>query len=114
MDASVLSVGTIVEISEAKFMITGYRMVESDGMVGLAYLIVPYPLGYVGIDSVSLISADANYRVVTAGLTTGESQSFTEMLAKAWEEGKETPFEVYAQTMSERYSEADEEGEEDE
>lgn len=113
MDVSVLGVGAIVEINEAKFMITGYRLVETDGMVGLAYLIVPYPLGYVGVDSVSLISADADYRVVAPEFISEESQTFNEMLVRAWDEGKKTSFEAYAQVMSERYFEA-EEGEEDE
>ncbi len=114
MDLLVLGVGTIIEINEAKFMIAGYRLVDNDDMVGLAYLVVPYPLGYVGIDSVSLISAGVGYRVVAAGFSTNESQAFNEMLAKAWDEGKETPFDMYARTMRERYSEVEEEGEEDE
>lgn len=62
--AQTLAVGTVVEFGGRRLMVVGYNMVEDEGHVGLAYLVVPCPLGYVSPDSMLVVRA----RELEAGL----------------------------------------------
>lgn len=113
-DDGVLGVGSIVDVEGTKLMVSGYRLVEDSGMVALAYVVLPYPLGYVSEGSVSLLSTEPKPTVVRGGFAGEGSDDLLQMLKKAREEGASTPFEDYASAMSQLYGELSARGEDDE
>lgn len=95
------AVGSILAIQDDKFMVCGYRPIEQDGMVGMGYLLLPYPLGFMDIESFSLVSADADYPVVHEGFRNVDAEGFDAMLEKARAVGRETTMDEFAAVAAE-------------
>jgi len=94
-----LSIGTIVERDGKRLMVVGYNLVDEDGHVGLAYLLVPCPLGFVRPDSFVLLSANDFGHVVTKGYSSKEVVAFCSSLNEVRTNGIAISFEEYRTTM---------------
>lgn len=77
-----LAVGTIVAIQDNKFMVCGYRPYDNEGKVGMGHLLVPYPMGFMNAESLSLVSSDTVFPVVHEGFRNEDGESYDRMLEK--------------------------------
>lgn len=50
-------IGTVVELGKRRFVVVGHRMVRDGVGVGVGYVLVPYPLGFVDVESLSVVPA---------------------------------------------------------
>ena len=87
------SVGSVIDIKGGKFVVCGYRPYDMDGMVGMGYLLLPYPLGYRNLDSFSLVSADTDYPVVHEGYRNADAEAYDRLLEQTRAHGREVRFD---------------------
>lgn len=104
------AVGSIIAIQENKFMVCGYRAAErEDGTVGMGYLLIPYPFGFVNMDSFSLVPFDRTYEVVHEGHRTAEVTELEQLLQGVNEDGRDITAEEFRAAAIELDAELDEE-----
>ena len=84
------AIGSVIDIHGGKFVICGYRPFDNAGMVGMGYLVVPYPLGFVDVDSFSVVAADTYYPVVHEGYCNKDSEDYDHLLEQVRTYGRET------------------------
>jgi hypothetical protein len=94
-----LCIGTVVERNGKRLMVAGYNLVDEDGHVGLAYLLVPCPLGFVQPDSFVLLSATDYGHVSNEGYKNKDVMAFCSSLDELRLNGASIPFEEYRNTM---------------
>lgn len=78
MNNKCLSVGTIIENENHLFMIIGYYFGKIDGKLCNRYVIVKYPLGYMGDENTAIIPVDEEYKVVFEGALDEDERNFVE------------------------------------
>lgn len=66
MAKTTLPVGSVVETGHGKALIVGCTFTEKNDKMKKTYMIVPYPAGYAGEDSLRLIEAE-NVQLVSDG-----------------------------------------------
>lgn len=76
-------IGSVVRIQESKFVIVGHRMAREDDKVGVCYVLVPYPLGFMKADSLTLTPASKVDEVLCAGFTNSEGLEYLSELESA-------------------------------
>lgn len=96
---SVYGIGTLLEIEQTLQLVVGYRMLNENDHLSLRYLVIPYPLGFMSLDSLALVQDNPGYKVVSEGYSTDSRASYIQMLAKAAETGKSTSPDVYYAAM---------------
>ncbi len=70
-------------------MVCGYNPYErEDGSVGFGYVLVPYPLGFVNVDSLSLVDVEQEYPVVHEGYCNEAAEQAVQLIQSAHESGK--------------------------
>lgn len=57
--AELVGIGGVVSIGERRFVVVGHRIAPDGETMGPGYLVVPYPLGFVDAESLSLVPASA-------------------------------------------------------
>lgn len=67
---SYLPVGTLIDIHGIKSMIIGYDNHELNNKIQDGYLIVKFPIGFTGIDSIAFIPADEKFDIINIGFNT--------------------------------------------
>lgn len=87
------AVGSVIDIKGGKFVVCGYRPFDNDGKVGMGYLLVPYPLGFVNLDSFSLVSSENDYPTIHEGFRSEDAESYDRLLEQARTYGRETAFD---------------------
>lgn len=87
------AVGSVIDIKGGKFVVCGYRPFDDGGKVGMGYLLVPYPLGFMNLDSFSLVSSETDYPVVHEGFRNEDNEKYDRLLEQARTLGRETTFE---------------------
>ena len=87
------AVGSVIDIRGSRFVVCGYRPFDKDGTVDVGYLLVPYPLGFVSLDSFSLVTADTDYPVVYEGFRNEDAERYDGLLEQTRTLGQETAFE---------------------
>ena len=70
------AVGSVIAIQDKKFMVCGYRPIEQDDGIGMGYLLLPYPLGFMDTSSFSLVSSDADYPTVFEGFRNEDAEQY--------------------------------------
>lgn len=70
-------------------------MTREDDAVGLGYVVVPYPLGFVSADSISLVLADRVGEVVADGLTDEAGAAHLTQLEELVRANAGIPYEEY-------------------
>ena len=96
-----LAVGSAVIIGSNTFIVCGYRPIEQDGHVDMGYLLVPYPLGYVNIDSLSLVTADNDYPVAHTGFRNNDAQAYDCLLEQVRDLGRNVTAEAVVAIVNE-------------
>ena len=69
-------IGSVLEIAGKRFVAVGHRVARDGDQMGLGYLVVPYPLGYVTPMSISLVPASAVSSVVHEGYANDQGASY--------------------------------------
>ena len=83
------AIGSVIAIQENKFVVCGYNPYErEDGSVGFGYVLVPYPLGFVNVDSLSLVDVERAYPVVHEGYKNEAAEEADQVLEAARESSK--------------------------
>ena len=80
-------------------MVVGHRLARDDQQIGLCYLLVPYPLGYINPQSLSITPAGKIDEVVFTGLTTNEGRDYLEALSSTLESAKGVAYHDYADAV---------------
>lgn len=73
-------VGTLLVCGDQPFMVCGYRFIEQDERLLPCYVMVPYPLGYINENSLSLVDATINRKVIATGLNNDAQTRFNNAL----------------------------------
>lgn len=81
-DNRILTLGSLIGAEGGAQMISGYRLIDDGGVVGVGYICVPYPLGFMDDDSIILVRATD----VTQVYFEGHEDPSAQMLAKSLEE----------------------------
>ena len=75
-------------------------MTRDGERLGVGYVVVPYPLGFVGEESLSLVPASAGSEVVAEGLSSEAGVDYLAQLEELARVEAETPYEAYAQGIA--------------
>lgn len=87
-------IGTAIRVGdESTFVVVGYRLHEEDGMACLAYLLIPYPLGYLDERSFCSAPIDVKHEVLFEGYLDETTQSYLARLANLNEKTKQVSYE---------------------
>ena len=74
-------------------------MCRDGAQVGMGYVVVPYPLGFVGINSLSVVPARAVGRVAADGLMTDVGRAHLGELEKLARESEGISYNEYADNV---------------
>ena len=73
---SLHTVGSLVEAGGAIRMVCGYRLIDDDGKIGVGYILVPYPLGFIDEGSVTMTPANRIGQAFFEGQRSEEALAF--------------------------------------
>ena len=104
----IAGVGSMIRVKDSLLMVCGYRVVDEDGHVGLAHLAVPYPYGFVGEESLVVLTDEVDREVVFEGYESDESIAMQRLLADVKEQGREVAFGEYVEAMGKLVASEDE------
>lgn len=74
------TVGSLVEADGAIRMVCGYRLIDDAGKVGVGYILVPYPLGFIDRASITMTPASRVGQVFFEGSRSEEALTFIQPL----------------------------------
>lgn len=106
------AVGSVIDIKGRKFVVCGHRPLNDNGLFGMGYLLVPYPLGYTRPQSFSLVSAETEYPVVHEGYRNEDAEAIDQLLEQMRTYGRETSYDEVVAVLERRAQGAAAEGEE--
>lgn len=75
MSEKLCSIGSVVKYQNNKLLIVGIKYSENDNQYYKKYLAITFPLGYLGPNSVRVLT-DTEFEVVNYGYESKELQSF--------------------------------------
>lgn len=93
--ASLQAIGSVVTIGERRYVVAGHRLVRDGEGMGPGYVLVPYPLGFVGAESLALVAASQVGEVVHEGLATDDGTAYLEQFEALAAESASIPSEVF-------------------
>lgn len=68
--AELHAIGTVVSVDERRYVVVGHRLVPDGAGMAAGYVLVPYPLGFVDADSLSVVAVRRVDKVVAEGFET--------------------------------------------
>lgn len=80
--ASLCPIGSVVQVGARRLVVVGHRFVPDGDTVGVGYLLVPYPLGFVGTESLSVVPASRVTEVASEGLANEDGAAYLEELGE--------------------------------
>lgn len=98
--AELQPLGTVVQIGERRYVVAGHRMTRDGEGMGIGYVVVPYPLGFVSADSLVLVPASQVSEIVAAGYANEVSDAYLARYDELAAESAEIPYEAYAHNVS--------------
>ncbi len=112
-------IGTAIRVGdESTFVVAGYRLHEEGDMTGLAYLLIPYPLGYLDERSFCSSTIDIKHEVLFEGYADDVTRAYLMRLAELDEKARQASYEdimllmealrLYLDEPSEEEGDADE------
>ena len=90
----------MVQIGERRYVVAGHRMTREGEGMGIGYVVVPYPLGFVGAESLALVPSSEVSEVVAAGYANEANDAYLDGYAALALESADIPFEAYAHTAT--------------
>ena len=96
----IVPIGSVVRIAGRQFIVTGYQPIEDHSAVALAYVLLPYPMGFIRRDNFLLCPARSVEEVVSAGYMDERGERYLKNLEAFAESGKEADYEEFVQFMS--------------
>ncbi len=92
-------IGSIVRVQDVLLVVVGHRMARDEQEIGLCYLLVPYPLGFVRAQNLSITPVRKVDEVVFTGLCTEEGMNYLAGLSEAAESAKGVGYHDYADAV---------------
>lgn len=74
------TVGSLVEADGVIRMVCGYRLIDDNGTIGVGYILVPYPFGFIDESSISMLPASRIGQVFSEGSRDEEALAFVQPL----------------------------------
>lgn len=99
MQGDLAPIGSIVRVRDVLLVVAGHRLARDDQHMGLCYLLVPYPLGFISAQSLSITPASKIDEVLFTGLNTNEGQEYLGALSSALESIKGVGYHDYADAV---------------
>ena len=75
-----LTIGSVIKYEDAKLMIAGHRADKATNKY--SYVVVPYPIGFVGKEKMFSIEADKEFEVIHEGYNTARGEKYMSQLGK--------------------------------
>lgn len=97
--AELASIGSVVRIHESKFVVIGHRMARDELNIGMCYILVPYPLGFVDASSLSLTPIGRVDTVLAQGYCPDAGMEYLDELSKLVEESEGIRYDDYADAV---------------
>ena len=97
--ANIFAIGSVIRVENQRFVVVGHRMTRDDQLVGLGYLVVPYPLGFVEMDNLTVIPASRVDALVCAGLDNKEGQDYLAELDAVVQQSAGMGYDDYADAV---------------
>lgn len=88
----VLPIGSVLRLGGKQFVAVGYRPVEKDGTVALAYILFPWPLGFLNGQSVYLYPVSEAAEVLAEGYQSKDGNRFLKKMEDIDEKGKDVDY----------------------
>lgn len=88
----VLPIGSVFRLGGKQFVAVGYRPVEKDGAVALAYILFPWPLGFLNRQSVYLCPVSEASEALAEGYQSEAGDRFLRKMEEIEEKGKEADY----------------------
>ena len=99
MSAEFAPIGSVVRIKDVRLVVIGHRMARDGESIGMCYLLVPYPLGFVDASSLSLTPASKIDEVVSRGYETDEGNEYLTGLQGMAESAKGVGYDDFADAV---------------
>ena len=97
--ANLAPIGSIVRVKDVLLVVVGHRMARDEQAIGLCYVLVPYPLGFVSAANLSLMPVRLVDEVVCAGYVTDEGTKYLEELSDVAESAEGVGYHDYADAV---------------
>ena len=97
--SSLQPLGSVLAIGARRFVVVGHRMTPDGATTGAGYVLVPYPLGFVTTESLTVVPASVVDEVVSTGFSNDATATYLaefEALARA---NAAVPFSEYAESV---------------
>lgn len=92
-------IGSIVRVQDVLLVVVGHRMARDENNVGMCYMLVPYPLGFVTVSSLSLTPVSKIDEVVEEGLHTSEGDEYLASMEELMAQAEGLDYDAYADAV---------------
>lgn len=86
-------------IDARRFVVVGHRLTRDGELVGAGYVLVPYPLGFVDAQSLSVVPASAVDEVAQAGFSDAQTASYLAEFSALAQASADIPYDEYVASM---------------
>ena len=93
-------IGSVIKLSEYLFFVAGYQPVENAGRVGLDYILLPYPLGFMHPEDYSICPVDGVGEVLSEGYLDNLGEKYLEDLEMFVEKCEEVNYQEFVQFLT--------------
>lgn len=97
--AELHAIGTVVALGGRRYVVVGHRMAPDGERMGIGYVLVPYPLGFVDAESLSVVPASRVEDVVAEGYDAEPGERHLEGLAELAQATSDVPASEYAESL---------------
>ena len=99
MQGNLAPIGSIVRVRDVLLVVAGHRLARDDQEIGMCYLLVPYPLGFVSAQSLTITPVRKIDEVVFTGLNTDEGAEYLAGLQESTASAKGIGYHEYADAV---------------
>ncbi|MBQ9058014.1 MAG: DUF4176 domain-containing protein [Atopobiaceae bacterium] len=78
----ILTLGSLIGAEGGACMVSGYRLIDDERYIGVGYICVPYPMGFIEEESFMLIRARDVTKVYFEGFDDAAAQALAESLGE--------------------------------
>ena len=89
----------MLAVGERRFVVVGHRLTRDGEAMGAGYVLVPYPLGFVDAESLTVVPASAVDEVVCAGFADASTASYLSDFEALAQASAGIPYSEYAASV---------------
>ncbi len=97
---NLLPIGSVITVNEHKLSIIGYSNVKSEDKGKVGYYVVPYPVGYIGIEKTFFVPFDIEMTVLSEGYRTEATDALLKLLGDSLEMTKDMHSDTVEKLLS--------------